>query len=191
MKKIIALALAVLSVVGLCACAYDYRGHEVYDSMINYDDAFELEGIRYVEYARELFPDDTEDFKVEDFYFEWELGMIGDADVEMCLSVNYGAEYYEEEIERLKEIGEGDVKYDAESFKYPAYVSVLGYDGASWYALLDAENFTVHYVLLQLMDEDRIDISKEFLPKEYYDFGYVKGQSYNIYEKLFETTSEA
>ena len=187
MKKIIfaVLILAVL-LVGLMLllgrCGYDVRGHKIYDSLDDYDKAFELSGIKNLEDSRAFFPEDIEELSTQSFYCEWELGAIGDADVEMCLSVQYGESGLQDEIERLLEYADSKVVYDPVSFKYPAYVLTLGYDGASWYALVDNQNMVVHYIMLQLIDVDRIDINKDFLPDGYYDFGYVKNQSYSAFE---------
>lgn len=188
MKKFILTVLIIaLLLVGLMLllskCGYDVRGHETYKEIEDYEKAFKLTNIKYFEEAKELFPEDLEGLMALNFYCEWELGLLGDADVEMSLSVQYGEGSIKEELERLKELADGKVVYDTTTFEYPAYVLMLGHEGANWYALVDESSFTIHYVMLQLIDKDRIDISHDFLPKGYYDFGYVKNQSYSVLEE--------
>lgn len=183
MVKPLSLFLCLLILILLPkACADDSFGHETYTKFDDYNKIFELTELRYDEEAFELFPQNIEGLEVDDFYCEWELGFVGSAKVEMLLSVNYQQSDFDDEISRIKAVGNGKINYDTVNFKFPAYVSVLGYLNTNWYALVDETNTTIHYVLLQLINKDDIDINKDFLPNNYEELGDVKNVSYNIYE---------
>lgn len=182
MKKIFSLLLSILIVLSFSGCADDSFGHKTYTKIEDYNKIFDLTEIRFDENAFELFPEKVDDLEVSDFYCEWELGFIGSAKVEILLSVNYEQVDFDNEILRLKSLGNGKINYDKVNFKYPAYVSVLGYLNTNYYAIIDEANCSVNYVMLQLINAEDININKDFLPNGYDEFGAVKNISYNIYE---------
>lgn len=182
MKKLILLILCVILGAGLVyLIGFGSFGHEIYSDPADYGKIFDLTEIRFTE-GFELFPEDITDLDVQDFYCEWELGIVGSATAEIHLAVSYGEEDFAEEILRLESVGGGDIRMDTENFYCPAYVAVMGYYGTSWYALADEDSMTVHYVLLQIIDKMRIDIDKSLIPHGYYGAGDVMGASYCIYE---------
>ncbi len=186
MKKSLSLICVIGLLFSLCVCsgcAYDSFGHETYTKVEEYSKVFELPEIRYPDARDDLFPKDVTNLSVQDFYFEWELGIVGSADVEMYLAVSYNEQEFNEEISRLKSLADGKVKFDTENFEYPAYVTVLGHDQTSVYALVEQDKLTIHYVMLQLLNERRIDIGDELLPDGYCEFGEVLGNDYNTYEE--------
>ncbi len=178
MKKLTTVLMCIMLLTG-CSGVF---GHEVITEKGDYRKIFELTEFRFMDDGTEIFPMDVSDLDVENLYFEWKLGIVGSADIEMCLSVKYYKEAFDTEIGRLKILGGGTVIYDTESFNYPAYVTILGYSNTSYYALVDEENLTIHYVLLQLVEESDIDINKDFLPKDYKCSGEVKDMTINIYD---------
>ena len=182
MKKIIALLLLPFMLLTCIGCSDDAFGHQTYTEPEHYHKIFELTEIRYSEDAFELFPETVDTLSVEDFYCEWELGIVGSAKAEISLSVTYSHADFKTELSRLKSLSDGKLIFDTENFNYDAYVSVLGYMNTSYYALIDNERSTIHYILLQLINTDDIDINKEFLPFGYSELGEVKDISYNIYE---------
>ena len=182
MKKRLSFILSLFMVLLLVACADDSFGHETYTKTKDYDKIFDLTEIRYDESAFELFPQNVDDLQVADFYCEWELGVVGSAKVEMILSIHYQQMDFDNEISRIKALGNGSIKYDDTNFKFPAYVSVLGYMNTNYYALVDETNTTIHYVLLQLINDEDIDINQDFLPNNYGELGEIEDISYNIYE---------
>ena len=182
MKRVLSILLVLWIFLFVSGCADDSFGHETYTEADDYHKIFELTEIRYDESAFELFPENVDDFEIADFYCEWELGSVGSAKVEILLSVHYQQTDFDNEISRIKALGNGNIHYDTVNFNFPAYVSVLGYMNTNYYALVDETNQTVHYVLLQLIREDDIDIHKAFLPKDYQESGTVNGVCYNIYE---------
>ncbi len=182
MKKVFSVILSLFMALLLVACADDSFGHEIYTKTRDYDKIFDLTEIRYNASAFELFPQNVDGLQVADFYCEWELGFIGSAKVEILLSVNYQQVDFDNEISRIKALGNGRINYDDRNFKFPAYVSVLGYMNTNYYALIDENNTMIHYVLLQLINDEDIDINQDFLPNNYGELGEVEDISYNIYE---------
>lgn len=182
MKRVVPFMLCVVVLFALFVCAGDAFGHETFTSTDAYPKIFELTELRFKEDAFELFPKEVEYLEVQDFYCEWELGIVGSAKAEIALSVNYTAATFADEVERLKGLANGKAIYDEETFQYPAYVTVLGYKNTSYYALVDAQEHMIHYVLLQIIDVADIDINKEFLPRGYGESGEVQNVSYNMYE---------
>lgn len=182
MKRIAMLFLVVVMLLSCAGCTDDCFGHETYTKAEEYHKIFELSEMRFDEEGFELFPETVDDLSVTDFYCEWELSFVGSAKVEIALSVYYDENGFNDEITRLKSVGDSKVVYDTENFKYNAYVSMLGYYNTSYYALVDEENNAIHYVMLQLIDAEDIDISKNYLPDDYVELGDVKNISYTIYE---------
>ncbi len=178
MKRLILTSIILALLLAFCGCSGLF-GYEKYTDTNDYSKIFELSEIRYTE-ALELFPDDIETLNVQDFYFEWKLGIVGSADVQFLLSVMYDDLQLQQEILRIQSLADGKVVYDTESFEHKAYVLLLGYDNTSYYALIDGN--TIHYVLLQLMDKENIDIDTDFLPLGYEDLGDVENTSYSVYE---------
>lgn len=185
MKRFSALLITLVLIALLTACAPDSFGHEIYTDVKDYQKIFELQEMRtYDGELEDLFPESVDNLEVKDFYCEWELGIVGSADVEIHLAVEYPDDELKTETQRLESLADGKLIYDTENFSYPAYVSVLGYMNTSIYALVDEDSSTVHYVFLQLLNEERIDMDKELLPKGYSGFGDVQGTTYNVYESV-------
>ena len=76
---------------------------------------------------------------------------------------------YETEVARLADTKcvvmgtESVVRYDTESYALPAYVAVDGFDYVYEYALVDAENCEITYVLLSYPEYDDLSEYKECL----------------------------
>lgn len=184
MKKVFSLILVLVILFTFNGCAYDAFGHETYTDVTDYTSAFELPEIRYYNARDELFPRDVSNLNVDSFYFEWELGIVGSADVETLLSVTYEQDVFSTEIARLQSLVNGEVVYDEERFSLPAYVTVLGALETSVYALVDTDNLKIHYIYLQLLDKARIDIPNDFLPSGYYGYGDILGEKVDVYEYI-------
>lgn len=181
MKKAISIMLCFVLFFAFAGCAGDAFGHEIYTTAEEYSKIFELLEIRFDYCAMELFPKSIDGLTVTDFYCEWELGVVGSATAEILLSVEYAEADFNAEINRIKSLADGKIIYDTENFEYPAYVSILGYDATSYYALVDAQANTVHYVLLQIIGKEKMNIVSGYLPYGYHDLGDVEGLSYNVY----------
>lgn len=181
-RTVISLIICALLVLSCCGCSKGSFGHEIYDDIKDYSKIFELTELRYDEDAFEIFPKDAEGLDVSHFYCEWNLGAVGSAEAQICLSVRYDKEDLNAEIERLKSLGGGNMVFDTDNFQYPAYVSVLGYMNTNYYALVDKDNSCVHYILLQIINAGDVGFDKNYLPNGYGELGAVDNISYNIYE---------
>ncbi len=182
MKKLITLLFTFIIAFSLASCSSDAFGHIVYTNINDYSKIFELTEIRFDEDAFELFPQEIKAPENAEFYCEWELGVVGSSKTEICLSVNYTDADYKVEIDRLKSLADNKIVYDVKNFKYPAYVTILDFKNTNYYALVDEQNKTIHYVLLQIINEDEIDINKNLIPNNYGELGEIKDISFNVYE---------
>ncbi len=181
MKKLLCFIMPVVMLFCLCGCYTEKAEYTDYNDVQKIND---LPEIRFRE-ALVIFPQSAEKDDVTDFYFSWELGIIGCADVEYYMSVKYSEEDYEKEIKRLSGIkgddtGKGLV-YDEDSFPLPAYVGVLGSYSTNAYALTDSENYIIHYVYLCVKQKEDLKYAGSYLPEGYSESGDIKGQSYNVF----------
>jgi len=100
-----------------------------------------------------VFPDDAEAMIESAFASNLKSGLF-DTDGYLILQTKYSAEDYIVEVERLSNVScsvmdtELSVRYDTESYALPAYVAVDGFDYVYEYALVNAENCEITYVLL-------------------------------------------
>lgn len=179
MKKTTLIILLLSLSILFSGCEHMF-GYEKYTNINDYSKIFELTEIRYDEDAMVMFPRDVEGVNVQSFYFEWELGLVGSANVEFLLSVKYDNAQLQKEIERLGSLADGKIVHDTQTFAFEAYVLILGYNSTNYYVLVDGN--TVHYVMLQIVALDNIDIDKNLLPKGYEKLGDVKGFSFNVFE---------
>ncbi len=112
-----------------------------------------------------LFPDDTSGALDVSYESSLKTGLL-DTDGSIFLIATYGADDYNKEKERLAQVKctvyESDfedsdyhveeVKYDEESYKYPAYVASDGYRSVYEYALLDEAQNRIIYAYLSYPD---------------------------------------
>ena len=174
-KTSLILILLVLS-IAFSGCEHLF-GYEEYTDTKDYSKIFELPEIRS-RAALALFPKSIENLNVQEFYFEWKLGIVGSADIQFLLSIKYEDDQLQEEITRLRSLADGKIVYDTQNFAYDAYVLVLGYNATNYYALIDGN--TVHYILLQIIYAKDIVFDRNLLPKGYHELGHVKGISYSL-----------
>ena len=174
-KTTFIIILLILSIV-LNSCS-GWFGYEKYTDTEDYSKIFELPEIRS-RAALALFPQSIENMNVQEFYFEWKLGIVGSADIQFLLSIKYKDDQLQEEITRLRSLADGKIVYDTQNFAYDAYVLVLGYNSTNYYALIDGN--TVHYILLQIIYVKDIVFDRNLLPKGYQELGDVKGISYSL-----------
>ena len=179
MKKTTLITILLILSILFSSCEHMF-GYEKYTNINDYSKIFELTEIRYDEDAMVMFPLDVEGLNVQNFYFEWGLDFVGSADVEFLLSVKYDNAQLQKEIERLGSLADGKIVHDTQTFAFEAYVLILGYNSTNYYALVDGN--TVHYVMLQIVALDNINIDKNLLPKGYEKLGDVKGFSFNVFE---------
>lgn len=115
-----------------------------------------------------LFPDDLQAMTETTFVSNFKSGLF-DTDGYLILKSKYSIEDYETEVARLAGTKcvvmgmESAVRYDTESYALPAYVAVDGFDYVYEYALVDAENCEITYVLLSYPEYDDLSEYKECL----------------------------
>ena len=176
MKKTSLILILLILSIAFSGCEHIF-GYEQYTDIKDYSKIFELTEIRYKD-AMMIFPRNVEELNVQNFYFEWELSLVGSASVEFLLSVEYDEIQLQEELTRLSSLADGKIIHDIRNFAFEAYVLVLGYNATNYYALIDGN--TVHYVLLQIVSADEIDFDKNLLPKSYIGLGDVECESYRM-----------
>ena len=115
-----------------------------------------------------LFPDDLQAMTETTFVSNFKSGLF-DTDGYLILKSKYSMDDYETEVARLAGTKcvvmgmESAVRYDTESYALPAYVAVDGFDYVYEYALVDAENCEITYVLLSYPEYDDLSEYKECL----------------------------
>ncbi len=181
MLKIIPIVLCFALALLFCVTIGTTFDHKTFTDAEDYSKIFELTELRFDEVAMELFPGNVEDLTVADFYCEWEIGIVGSAKVEILLSAKYETADFDAETDRLKALADGKIVYDTQHFQYPAYVSVLGNMNTNYYALVDEENQTVHYLLLQMINAEDVDVDQAYLPAGYGEFGANLELDFNVY----------
>lgn len=198
MKKFAACILILLLVCTLSACNYV----DTYTTVDSYPEFFKLSGrwiidemyyeyngMRYLDFKSLLFPDSITQLNVKEYYCIYNHNER----FEVLLSIAYSEEAYLKEIERLSSvIHNGKILYTTDHFEYPAYVTALGYNECSEYALLDEEQHVIHYVYLQAIRLKDIKMPSLYLPKKLRDYGDVEGICFTIYntEKVYVTVPQ-
>lgn len=102
---------------------------------------------------------------------------------QLAMSIRYDEEAFQTEVSRLEAFAPMEQN---ENFDLPAVISVLGWEECSEYALIDAQNRTVHYIYLESVPKENIKISSEHVPLGYKDSGTVIGEERNIYLSMTE-----
>jgi len=119
-----------------------------------------------------LFPDDLDNAEEADFCYEYKTGLF-DTEGSFFLTAVYSDEEYAREEERLSGItctvndGRADhtqaVKYDETMYRYPAYIAIDGYADDYEYALMDADNNRIIYVVLGYPDPEELSEYSDYL----------------------------
>lgn len=122
-----------------------------------------------------VFPDDTDHMMDAEFTSSLKTGLF-DTDGFFILKAKYAAEDFDREIERLSQIKceiryNGDsvinkIRYDENTYNYPAYIASDGFDYVYEYALIDKENHTIIYVLLSYPKYVKLKKYKDYLRKD-------------------------
>ena len=167
-KKICALSLLIILLFSTAGCKL--FGYEKYENLEDYNKILNLSEIRWSVFGFHIFPKTVDNLNVKRLYCEWDLSMVGSATAEIQLTVEYLPEDYYNEITRLCSLDFTPI-YDNEQFTHPAYIFCLGHDQTNWYVVIDKENYTINYCLLQLIATTEIDIDNSLIPKYYQSFG--------------------
>lgn len=150
----------------------DISNYGIYEGHID----GEKEGLRGGLY---VFPKEISE-KAKDVKFIYScIGADFDTKNQQFLKCTYSDEEYKAEIDRLKNIKceintrngtvVNPVEYSNTKFKYPAYITAYASSHIYEYSLCDEDTKTIVYVYLQLIPNDEVAFSKEYLPIEYHD----------------------
>ena len=174
---IIVIALVVTSVRYLFVSSF-IIGFSVYDFVKPYETQQGIENFDKKalmdKYGGDLdsglfvFPDDTSDALTVEYESSLKTGML-DTDGSIFLTATYTDEDLKKEMERLSQITctvfdtnkddsdyhTTEIRYDTDSYNYPAYVAADGFRHVYEYALIDEGNNKITYVLLMYPDTVR------------------------------------
>ena len=98
-----------------------------------------------------------------------------DTDATIILECEFSSEQFDREIARLenlqmtiksgKEEYTSKVRYDVDSYNYPAYITIDGFGNTYEYALIDSENYKVAYIYLAYPETETF-VWKDYLKKD-------------------------
>ncbi len=200
--KVIVIALIVIILRYMLMSAllvgisfYDYaKPFEKKTGIENYDKNYILETYSGdLDSGLFIFPDDTGKALTTDFESSMKTGLF-DTDGSIFLTATYSDEDFDSEVKRLSEITctvfdtaledsdyhIGEVKYDADSYNYPAYVTSDGYKNVYEYALIDDDDNEIIYVYLSYPDVTNTSLATrlDYLKKDKASY-VIKGQTLN------------
>ncbi len=140
-----------------------------------------------------VFPDDTENALTTEFESSMKTGLF-DTDGSIFLTAIYSDEDFDSEVKRLSEITctvfdtdfedsdyhISEVKYDADSYNFPAYVTSDGYKNVYEYALIDDADNEIIYVYLSYPDVTNASLAahQDYLKKDKASY-VIKGSTLN------------
>lgn len=131
-----------------------------------------------------VFPASVKGLDVDTFYARIDNTSFSDKrEYQIYLCVSYSDEEFAEECARIEKL---TTIVDSPYFDLPAAVTILGWEQCSEYALIDAENSTVHYVYIQSIQKDDVVFSHDYLPNDYSGYGNIKIENINIYSAMSE-----
>lgn len=153
----------------------------------------------------ETFPDNTDKILDGEYAFHLKYGVL-DSDAYIIMKAHYSHEDYLQEEKRLSEIKctivnsrinqlskkeeiidtvNSCIKYDDSMYKYPAYIASDGYGDVYEYALMDAENDTIIYVLLSYPEYLNLSKYKDYTKPHKKD--YKENDSFNDFTIYYHT----
>lgn len=153
----------------------------------------------------ETFPDNTDKILDGEYAFHLKYGIL-DSDAYIIMKAHYSHEDYLQEEKRLSEIKctivnfrinqlskkeeiidtvNTCIKYDDSMYKYPAYIASDGYGDVYEYALMDAENDTIIYVLLSYPEFLNLSNYKDYTKPNKND--YKQNDSFNEFTIYYHT----
>ena len=148
-----------------------------------------------------VFPDDTDTAKNLTYDSHLKTGLF-DTDGYIILKADYDEDAFSAEVDRLSEIEctllwqdqsvTNKIRYDTESYKYPAYVASDGYDSTYEYALIDEENDSIIYIYISYPESSILKLPKysDYLKKNLLEYGEHQFDSsleeFTIYAHSFE-----
>jgi hypothetical protein len=164
--------LGILSIGGERYATIDTSNYGIYEGHIEAERQDLFSGLF-------IFPERISENASDVYYFySCESGGF-DNSYQQFLKCTYAEEEYNAEIERLKGIKcviplkdgpvVNTVEFSDTKFGLPAYITAYASHGMYEYALCNDADKTIVYVYLQLIGNDRVVFSKEYLPLEFQD----------------------
>lgn len=162
----------------------------------NYSKSYYLENYDDLNSTLSIFPDDISKMIEPTFISSFSTDLF-DIKGYLLLKTKYSENDFYNEIERLSTIElsisncSGDLKtnkviYDLNSYKYPAYITIDGFDHKYEYALVDKDNLSIVYIYLSSPNTSD-QTYNEYLKKnqnEYYKLDSL--DKYSIYSHSFD-----
>ena len=156
-----------------------------------------------------VFPDDTANMVEATYVSKLPSNLVGTTGYTI-LEATYSKDDYDEELARLSNISltiengrvdsdekiTQDIKYDENMYAYPAYIAADGNCGTYEYALLDASECKIIYVLVKYISEtdiEEINAMGNYLKadtSEYEESGIETWKKFSIYSYQFPGTKE-
>ncbi len=141
-----------------------------------------------------IFPDEIEGKEIVTFKSGLKTGFF-DTDGYILLECRMSEEAFQQEIARLAALeatiefnGEtytNYVMYDEESYPYPAYITLDGFDSSYEYALLDEEAHRIIYLYISYPSMTNLNYAK-YLKKNLLSYTQSGLDSYTLYHHTFD-----
>lgn len=146
-----------------------------------------------------IFPDNKQNLKDGEFSSAFQTNLF-DSDGYILLIAKYDKEEFDNEISRLKKLSitiyaecktETDsytnyVKYDEESYKYPAYITIDGFGHTYEYALINKDKLEISYIYLSYPQKNNKKY-KNYLKKDVSSYSIENTlDMYSMYNHSFD-----
>lgn len=173
-KRALLAVTALLLILSLTSCKY-YADKTYYSSTADYDKVWTLSGLRNGDYGvSAIFPEKLDGLQVDDFFCRYDEQLPLGEGFQIHLSVKYSDDFGTE-IDRISSVGKRcDGSFS--NTQYEAYSLCMGEAYSYEYALADRDNSVIHYIYLQGVPKDQIEIEKSLIPDDYSEYGNVENK---------------
>ena len=146
-----------------------------------------------------IFPNDTFNLINPTFYSSFKVGLF-DTDGYIVLDTKYNENDFNNEINRLSNLNmiisncngstfTNYIKYDENSYQYPAYITIDGFSSTYEYALIDKDNLNITYVYLSYPNVSNIQYNK-YLKKDKSEYSIMDTlNKYSMYNHSFDNNN--
>lgn len=200
MKKVIIILLMIGFIVGLFLSILLFDHTEEIVGIDNYNKEYYIK-----KYAGDLdsnlsiFPDDITNMINPSFFSSFSEGLF-DSEGYILLSAKYTEEDFNSEVKRLSDLEmsisncngsfyDNHIKFDENSYNYPAYITIDGFGNTYEYALIDKEKLSINYIYLS---HPNINNTKyiEYLKKDKNEYLNANTpDKYSMYNHSFDNGS--
>ena len=175
-KQTLLAVLAMLMIAALSSCGY-FAHKTYYSNTADYAKIWLLSGLRNGDYGiSPIFPEKLDGMQVDDFFCRYDEQLPLGEGFQIHLNVKYGSESdFAAEIERISSVGKRCDDNFSDT-QYEAYSLCMGEVYSYEYALADRENSVIHYLYLQGVPKDQIEIDNSLIPDNYSEYGSVENK---------------